>query len=82
MGVSIQFESHTVELWAIYTMEYDREVLEFFDQPYQLELHYQGPSGRPTKALHTPPQQKVLDSPIACVPQKNCIRGIFVTSSF
>ena len=34
MGVSIQFESHTVELWAIYTMEYDREVLEFFDQPY------------------------------------------------
>ena len=54
MGVSIQFESHTVELWAIYTMEYDREVLEFFDQPYQLELHYQGPSGRPTQALHTP----------------------------
>src|SRR6266446_10559169 len=54
MGVSIQFESHTVELWAIYTMEYDAQVLEFFDQPYQLELHYQGPSGRPTKALHTP----------------------------
>jgi len=54
MGVSIQFESHTVELWAIYTMEYDAQVLEFFDQPYQLELHYQGPSGRPTQALHTP----------------------------
>ncbi len=54
MGVSIQFESHTVELWAIYTMEHDREVLEFFDQPTQLELHYQGPSGRSTKALHTP----------------------------
>lgn len=54
MGVSIQFESHTVELWAIYLMEYDREVLEFFDQPCQLELHYQGPSGRSTKALHTP----------------------------
>src|SRR5881296_1171953 len=43
--VSIQFESHTVELWAIYTMEYDTQVLEFFDQPHQLELHYQGPSG-------------------------------------
>src|SRR5437879_5343615 len=54
MGVSIQFESHTVELWAIYTMEYDAQVLEFFDQPHQLELHYQGPSGRPTQALHTP----------------------------
>jgi putative transposase len=54
MGVSIQFESHTVELWAIYTMEHDREVLEFFDQPCQLELAYPGPSGRSTKALHTP----------------------------
>ncbi len=54
MGVSIQFESHTVELWATYTMEYDAQVLEFFDQPNPLELHYQGPSGRPTQALHTP----------------------------
>lgn len=54
MGVSIQFESHTVELWAIYTMEYDPDVLEFFDQPTQLELAYPGPSGRLTKALHTP----------------------------
>ncbi len=54
MGVSIQFESHLVALWAIYTMEYDRAVLEFFDQPCQLELHYQGPSGRSTRAVHTP----------------------------
>ena len=54
MGVSIQFESHTVELWAIYTMEYDQAVLEYFDQPCQLELAYPGPSGRATKALHTP----------------------------
>jgi putative transposase len=54
MSVSIQFESHTVELWAIYTMEYDPDVLEFFDQPTQLELAYPGPSGRLTKALHTP----------------------------
>jgi putative transposase len=54
MGVSIQFESHLVELRAIYLMEYDRAVLEFFDQPSPLELHYQGPSGRATKAVHTP----------------------------
>lgn len=54
MGVSIQFESHTVELWAIYTMEYDTEVLEYFDQPCTVDLHYQGPSGRPTQARHTP----------------------------
>ena len=26
MGMTIQFESHTVELWAIYTMEYDPQV--------------------------------------------------------
>jgi putative transposase len=56
MGVSIQFESHMVELWAIYTMEHSREVLEFFDQPCQLELHYQGHSvARPvqkTKEIH------------------------------
>lgn len=54
MGVSIQFESRTVELWAIYTMEHNRDVLEFFDQPTQLELTYPGLSGRATKALHTP----------------------------
>ena len=33
MGVTIQFESHTVELWAIYLMEHDPDVLEFYDQP-------------------------------------------------
>jgi hypothetical protein len=35
-------------------MEYNRAVLEFFDQPCQLELANPGPSGRPTRALHTP----------------------------
>ncbi len=33
MGATIQFESHTVELWAIYTMEHDPQVLEYLDQP-------------------------------------------------
>src|SRR6266700_8265458 len=54
MGVSIQFESHTVELWAIYTMEHDREVLEFYDQPRRLELRYQSATGRPLTVQHTP----------------------------
>jgi putative transposase len=55
MGRTIQFESHTVELWAAYTMEYDLQVLEFFDQPdVGLKLHYLGPSGRPVNATHTP----------------------------
>jgi putative transposase len=32
MGMSIQFESEHVEFWAIYTMERDDDVLEFYDQ--------------------------------------------------
>ena len=31
MGCTIQFESHTVELWAIYTMEHDPAILEYYD---------------------------------------------------
>lgn len=33
MGVTIQFERHTVELWAIYQMEHDPDVLKFYNQP-------------------------------------------------
>lgn len=33
MGMTIQFESHTVELGSIYLMEHDEEVLEYYDQP-------------------------------------------------
>ncbi len=54
MGMTIQFESHKVELWAIYAMEYDAQVLEYFDQPDTLTLTYQSPSGRTVVASHTP----------------------------
>lgn len=63
MGRTIQFESHTVELWAAYTMEYDLQVLEFFDQPnVGLKLHYLGPVGASLAArrvcrLHTRSQR-------------------------
>jgi putative transposase len=40
MGVTIQFESHKVELWAILVMDHDPEVLEFFDQPDTFKLRY------------------------------------------
>ena len=33
MGLTIQFESHRVELAGIYEMEHDHSVLEFYDQP-------------------------------------------------
>jgi putative transposase len=54
MGVTIQFESHTVELWAIYQMEHDPEVLEFYDQPPPFKLQYHTQSGRQIAHYHTP----------------------------
>ena len=40
MGCSIQFESQHVELWGIYTMERDSDVLEMYDQPTRIQLRY------------------------------------------
>ena len=53
MGVTIQFESHKVELWAIYQMEHDQEVLEFYDQPPAFLINYQNKSGRKIGHYHT-----------------------------
>jgi putative transposase len=41
MNMTIQFESHTVELRAILVMEHDPDVLEFYDQPTMFQIHYQ-----------------------------------------
>ena len=54
MGRSIQFESQHVELWAIYAMERDDDVLEYYDQPTYIQLHYRSASGRKTSPWHTP----------------------------
>lgn len=54
MGFSIQFESQHVELWGIYTMGRDDDVLEFYDQPTRIQLHYHAYSGRKTSPWHTP----------------------------
>src|SRR5438477_397475 len=40
MGVTIQFESHRVELAGVYEMEHDAGVLEYFDQPPSIKLDY------------------------------------------
>ena len=45
MGVTIQFESHKVELPFIYQLEHDEDVLEFYDQPPPIKLSYQSESG-------------------------------------
>ena len=54
MGLSIQFESQHVELWGIYSMERDDDVLEMYDQPARIQLHYHARSGRKTSPWHTP----------------------------
>ena len=54
MGVTIQFESHRVELAGIYEMEHDATVLEYFDQPPAIKLDYESVTGKRMGVLHTP----------------------------
>ena len=54
MGVTIQFESHRVELAAIYAMEHDPLTLEFYDQPPSIMLDYNSAKGRRLSVRHTP----------------------------
>ena len=54
MQRSIQFESQHVELWGCYGMERDDDVLEYYDQPERIALHYLANSGRKTSQWHTP----------------------------
>jgi putative transposase len=54
MGVIIQFESHRNELALIYSMEYDPDVLEYYDQPPKIKLQYEALNGRQIGVLHTP----------------------------
>lgn len=54
MGASIQFESQHVELWAIYAMECDDQVLEYYDQSARIPLRYRAKSGHNTTQWHTP----------------------------
>lgn len=53
MGVTIQFESHRNELARIYELEHDPEVLEYYDQPPQIELIYWAKSGRRNRHQYT-----------------------------
>ena len=54
MGVVIQAESHKNEFAGVYEMEHDPTVLEYFDQPPPITLHYQAKNGRAIGVLHTP----------------------------
>ena len=54
MGVTIQFESHRVELAFVYDMEHDPDVLEYFDQAPSIPLYYQSANERRLAVMHTP----------------------------
>jgi putative transposase len=53
-GRRIQFESHQGELWTIYLLEHDPDVLEYYDQPNRIKLTYTSATGRQTSPWHTP----------------------------
>lgn len=53
MGVTIQFESRTLELAAIYEKEFDSNVIEYFDQPETFPIRYQN-KGRNIGHHYTP----------------------------
>lgn len=53
MGFTIQFESKTVELAAIYEMEHNPSVLEYYDQPPQIKLKYEV-NGKKRGNMYTP----------------------------
>ncbi|MEH2158872.1 TnsA endonuclease N-terminal domain-containing protein [Nostoc sp.] len=55
MGITIQFESHTLELAAIELFyEYDEDVLEYWDQAFKFTLKYQSNSGKNITTAHIP----------------------------
>src|SRR5271157_5996891 len=54
MGVTIQFESHRVELAFVHEMEHDPDVLEYYDQPPAIPLEYRSANGRRLTVMHTP----------------------------
>ncbi|PEA52833.1 transposase [Bacillus pseudomycoides] len=54
MGYTIQYESSKVELPAIFIMENDPNVLEYYDQPTKIKLQYQKSNGRKVALIYTP----------------------------
>src|ERR1041385_5588642 len=54
MGVTIQFESHRVELPTIFELEHDASVLEYFDQAPAIKLDYCSADGKRLGVMHTP----------------------------
>jgi len=78
MGVTIQFESHRVELPAIYEVEHDADVIEYFDQAPSIKLDYNSSDGKRLGVLHTPNFFMIRQSRRFAAKNGRCtLRGIF-----
>lgn len=53
MMLVIQFESHTLEYPVILVLEYDAEVLEYYDQPPPFKISYSDKKGRKRAFFYT-----------------------------
>jgi putative transposase len=54
MGMTIQFESHSIELAGIYSWEHSSHILEFYDQPCILKVSYINQNGKRISYNYTP----------------------------
>lgn len=54
MGHFIQWESRTVEGPAVYMMENDKNVMEYYDQPNKINIKYIDTKGKKRAFLYTP----------------------------
>lgn len=64
MGVTIQFESRTLELPTVTTLEFDDDVLAYFDQPPAVRVSYVR-DGRKRSYLQTPDYLAIrFDEPV------------------
>jgi hypothetical protein len=54
MGLTVQFDSHTIEFPLVYTLEHDPDVLEYYCQPSTITLEYVSANGRLLRHPHTP----------------------------
>lgn len=64
MGCTIQAESHTNELAAVYLWDHDSETYEFYDQPPQIQIRYTDKLGR-TMPRNVTPDYFILQADFA-----------------
>lgn len=64
MGVGIQYESRTNERRLILRWMFDPSVIEFWDQPTGLTIHYHNQAGRKVSSVHIPDFLRIAETGI------------------